>query len=284
VSGHAPTRAPGPVQGLAPVVDLDVGRVTVPATTVPALLARAQASDPGRPRLTWYGADGERVELSARVLANWVAKTANLLVEELLDPVPAGAPAVAVAVDLPVHWRSVVWGLAAWSVGARVVGGDEPAAVVVTDDPAGAPPTDPAGAPLVVVTLAALAFAGADVPPGALDYNAVVAGYGDQMPSGVTPLAVEPPAAEPPAAEASAVGAPAAEPPAAEAPAAQPMVTAPTVTAPRVLLEAAGSSSTDALRTVVAALAADGSVVLRGEGAPDAGHLAEVERVTVRAS
>jgi uncharacterized protein (TIGR03089 family) len=259
VSGHAPTRAPGLVQGLAPVVDLDVGRVTVPATTVPALLARAQASDPGRPRLTWYGADGERVELSARVLANWVAKTANLLVEELLDPVPAGAPAVAVAVDLPVHWRSVVWGLAAWSVGARVVAADEPAAVVVTDDPAGAPPTDPAGAPLVVVTLAALAFAGADVPPGALDYNAVVAGYGDQLPSGVTPLAVEPLAA-------------------------QPMVTAPAMTAPRVLLEAAGSSSTDVLRTVVAALAADGSVVLRGEGAPDAGHLAEVERVTVRAS
>ncbi len=49
--------------------------------TVPAVLAAATASDPGRPRLTWYGADGERVELSARVLENWVAKTANLLVE-----------------------------------------------------------------------------------------------------------------------------------------------------------------------------------------------------------
>ena len=235
----------------------------LPGTTVPALLARAQASDPGRPRLTWYGADGERVELSARVLANWVAKTANLLVEELLDPVApgpaAGSPAAAVALDLPVHWRSVVWGLAAWSVGARLAATDEPVAVVVTVDPASAPPPAPGGAPLVVVTLAALAFAG-DVPAGALDYNAVVAGYGDQMPFDVEPLAVDV-APLPPH-----VGTPAGS------------------VAPRVLVEAGASPAPAALErvlgTVVAALAADGSVVLRGEGAPEAGHLAEVERVT----
>jgi hypothetical protein len=34
------------------------------------------------------------------------------------------------------------------------------------------------------------------------------------------------------------------------------------------------------LRAVAAALAADGSVVLRGPGAPAAAHLRQVERVT----
>ena len=56
------------------------------------------------PRLTWYGPDSERVELSGRVLENWVAKTANYLVDEL-----DAEPGSAVAVDLPVHWRSLVW-------------------------------------------------------------------------------------------------------------------------------------------------------------------------------
>ena len=51
---------------------------------VPALLQQLLA-DPGRPRLTWYGPDAERVELSGKVLLNWVAKTANLLTDELDD-------------------------------------------------------------------------------------------------------------------------------------------------------------------------------------------------------
>ena len=219
--------------------------------TAPALLAAAVANDPGRPRLTWYGAGGERVELSARVLANWVAKTANLLLEELLDP---GQPAV-VVLDLPVHWRSVVWGLAAWSVGCEVAepGVAPDGAVIITSAPATAPATDPAGAPLVVLTLAALAFTSGAVPPGALDYNAVVAGYGDDLPPDLDPVPLH----------------------------LAPLADGP---APRVLLEVAGSSLAAVLRTVVAVLAADGSVVLRGAGAPGAAHLAEVERVTARAS
>jgi len=69
-----------------------------------------------RPFLTWYGADGERIELSATVTANWVAKTTNLLVEEL----DAG-PGTLVRLDLPPHWRTAVWALATWRVGAGVV-------------------------------------------------------------------------------------------------------------------------------------------------------------------
>lgn len=148
---------------------------------VPELLQSLQASDPGRPRLTWYGPDGERVELSARVLDNWVAKTANLLVEEL----DAG-PGTTVRLALPPHWRTAVWALAASAVGAELVEGD--ADVVVTDVPS-ATGDD---ARVVVVALPALATSAGLVPPGALDYNAEVSGYGDVY------VPVAPPAALPP--------------------------------------------------------------------------------------
>ncbi|GAB3172776.1 TIGR03089 family protein [Myceligenerans halotolerans] len=148
---------------------------------VSTLLDRLQ-SDPGRPRLTWYGDDGERVELSGAVLANWVAKTTNLLVEEY-DVQPGSM----VGVNLPVHWRTVTWALAAWRVGATVVLSDGapsgPAAegldVAVTDSPErwAASPAD-----LVVVSLPALArrYDG-DLPPGAMDAAAAVMTYADQV-------------------------------------------------------------------------------------------------------
>lgn len=136
---------------------------------VPALLAALVASDQGRPRLTWYGADGERVELSARVLDNWVAKTANLLVEEL----DAG-PGTRVRLDLPPHWRTAVWLLAAWAVGAEVVDAP-PADLVVTTDPG----VDAGEARPVLVALPALARTVPALPRAALDYNAEVSGFGD---------------------------------------------------------------------------------------------------------
>jgi uncharacterized protein (TIGR03089 family) len=134
---------------------------------VTALLASMLASDPGRPRVTVYDdsdgpTNGERVELSARVIANWVSKAANLLQDEL----DAG-PGTVVALALPPHWRAAYWALAAWSVGATVdLRPDADADVVVTDDPGR---TDDAPA-AVVVTLAALARSAASpVPAGAVD-------------------------------------------------------------------------------------------------------------------
>ena len=88
------------------------------AATVPALLDALQASGPG-PRLTWYAADGERIELSGRVLANWVAKTANLLREEF-----DVEPGTAVRVELPGHWRRVVVELAVSALGADLADAD----------------------------------------------------------------------------------------------------------------------------------------------------------------
>ncbi len=155
------------------------------------LLRRLVADDPGRPRVTWYGPGDERVELSGKVLQNWVSKTANLLMEEL----DAG-PGTRVAVDLPGHWRTVVWLLATWAVGGCAVtgrtwllGGAASPDILVTDRPEGA---GDAGA-LVAVALPALAMAfGAALPAGALDAAVAVRGQGDVLGHVVRPTPAEP--------------------------------------------------------------------------------------------
>ncbi|NAZ88735.1 TIGR03089 family protein [Kineococcus indalonis] len=146
--------------------------------SVTALLQTLVAGDPTAPRLTFYGegyaGTGERVELSARVLANWVAKTANLLEEEF----DAG-PGTRVALDLPAHWRTLVWQLAVLSTGAHALTGAHADADVLVSADAGALAAAGAG-DRVAVSLAPLATSfGAPVPAGALDYARVVTGYGD---------------------------------------------------------------------------------------------------------
>lgn len=146
------------------------------ATSLPAVM-RTLVADPGRPRLTWYGPAGERIELSGHVLDNWVTKTTNLLVEEY----DAG-PGTRVALDLPPHWRGIVWALAVWRTGACVVTGTATTAsapdLVVTDRPGDAP----AGVDVVAVALGALArrFDG-DLPAGAVDAASAVMTYADQL-------------------------------------------------------------------------------------------------------
>jgi uncharacterized protein (TIGR03089 family) len=70
-----------------------------------------------RPLVTWYhGALGRRVELSSRTFGNWLAKTANLLVEEL--GLEAGDR---VAVLLPSHWLGPALLAACWRAGVSAV-------------------------------------------------------------------------------------------------------------------------------------------------------------------
>ncbi|WP_432570929.1 TIGR03089 family protein [Kineococcus sp. SYSU DK005] len=146
--------------------------------SVTALLQTLVAGDPTAPRLTFYGEryaeTGERVELSARVLANWVAKTANLLEEEF----DAG-PGTRVALDLPAHWRTLVWQLAVLATGAHALtGAHEDADVLVCADAAALAAS--AAPDRVAVSLAPLATSfGEGLPAGALDYARVVTGYGD---------------------------------------------------------------------------------------------------------
>jgi uncharacterized protein (TIGR03089 family) len=85
---------------------------------VPAdLLTAALRREPAAPLITHYDdATGERVELSAITLDNWVAKTANLLQDEF--DVGSGST---VAVALPVHWQTAAVLLAVWGCGAAVV-------------------------------------------------------------------------------------------------------------------------------------------------------------------
>lgn len=80
----------------------------------PARLLHGDGGGSGdRPLLTWYhAAAGQRVELSARTFGNWVAKTANLLVDEL-----GLEPGDRVGLLLPSHWLAPVAMAACWRAG-----------------------------------------------------------------------------------------------------------------------------------------------------------------------
>jgi uncharacterized protein (TIGR03089 family) len=76
---------------------------------------------PSAPRITYYDdATGERIELSTVTLANWAAKTGNLLRDEL-----GAGPGSRVAVLLPAHWQTLGVMLGVWYVGAEVVLGQD---------------------------------------------------------------------------------------------------------------------------------------------------------------
>lgn len=134
----------------------------------------------GRPALTWYGPEGERVELGGRILVNWVTKTANFLAFDA-DRQPGSA----IGLDLPPHWRTCVWAWGAWwiGVGVDVVpvrssslsdGGTD---VVVSDAP---DKWDPATLDVVAVALPALARAyQGELPPHAIDAGPAVMGQAD---------------------------------------------------------------------------------------------------------
>ncbi|NUL44021.1 hypothetical protein F7P69_02240 [Cellulosimicrobium funkei] len=67
-----------------------------------------------RPAVVDHTADGDRIELSGRVLANWAAKTANLLDAE------GHGPGSTILVDLPLGWKSMALLLGAARAGVQV--------------------------------------------------------------------------------------------------------------------------------------------------------------------
>jgi uncharacterized protein (TIGR03089 family) len=141
------------------------------------VFAAAVDVDPTRPLLTFYDdATGERTELSGATLANWVAKTANLLV----DGVGLGNSDRALVL-LPAHWQSAAVLLGCWSAGLTVMSGGDldgvPDIAFVAADRASevtvgeryALGLHPFGLPL------------RDVPPGYADFSVEVRGYGDRF-------------------------------------------------------------------------------------------------------
>jgi uncharacterized protein (TIGR03089 family) len=153
----------------------DHGPAQPPATTVPAAFTAAAGRDPGHPLLTWYDdATGERVELSGATLANWVAKTANLLLDAGLGP---GDVAV---VDAPPHWQTAAVLLGCWSAGLRVAVPGEAADVVFAAAGRAAGHAG-RGAEVFGLPLAPLAAPLRDPPPGVADYVIEVRAHGDDF-------------------------------------------------------------------------------------------------------
>ncbi len=151
-----------------------------------AILEPLLRADPVGPRITYYDdATGERIELSAATLANWAAKSGNLLRDEL-----GAGPGSRVAVLLPAHWQTAAVLFGVWWIGAE--------ALLVPPDPAGG---DAAEADVALCTLERLDAADAvvgggevavlsldpfgrpvpDLPIGVTDYATAVRVHGDQI-------------------------------------------------------------------------------------------------------
>ncbi|HEU5267352.1 MAG TPA: TIGR03089 family protein [Jatrophihabitans sp.] len=125
-------------------------------------------ADPARPFVTYYDeASGERSELSAKSLANWVAKTHHLLGDEL--GLGVGDTAL---LALPAHWISVPIVLGCLTAGLELTTSGDADVAFVSEDTASA-----AGQ---VVDVYAIAAGNAalglrdDAPAGVQDYVAAV--------------------------------------------------------------------------------------------------------------
>jgi uncharacterized protein (TIGR03089 family) len=165
-----------------------------PSPTFGTLLATAVKSDPARPLVTFYDdATGERVELSVTTYANWVAKTAGLVQDEL--DLERGA---LVLVDLPTHWLGAVWLGALWTGGQVVTTdlalADEADLVVCGPDGVDGYAGSAGSRPVVALSLRPLGARFSEpLPTGVTDYGAVVLAQPDVF------VALDPPDAGDPA-------------------------------------------------------------------------------------
>jgi uncharacterized protein (TIGR03089 family) len=146
-------------------------------TLTSALLDPLMAVDPMGPRITYYDdATGERIELSTVTLANWAAKTGNLLRDEL-----GAGPGSRVAVLLPAHWQTAAVLLGIWWIGAEVVlAGVGDVALCTADRLPEADDAVGAGE-IAVLSLDPFGKPVADLPVGVTDYATSVRVHGDQI-------------------------------------------------------------------------------------------------------
>lgn len=134
------------------------------------LLTRRATNDGSGPFLTCYVADPggphpQRTELSGRSFANWVAKTANLIVDEAgLEP--GDRLELRLHRRHPGHWMTLIWTMAAWQAGVSVVDADGD---LVVDGPA--PGEARPGVPAYACSLHPLGLGAKDLPAGWADFS-----------------------------------------------------------------------------------------------------------------
>ena len=217
--------------------------------------------DPAGPRITFYDdATGARIELSAVTLANWAAKTANLLRDEF-----AVQPGSCIAVLLPAHWQTAAVLLGCWWAGADVVLEPDPDAEVALvtaerlDDVADV-------AEVAALSLDAFGMPVRDLPVGITDYATSVRAHGDAfIPAGAGP---------------ALAGAPVADVLAAARSSARRLGLSET---DRVLSTHAWTDPDSLTDSLLAVLAAGASLVqVANEDSATAAHRAETEKVTRR--
>lgn len=230
-----------------------------------------------RPFLTYYdSAAGGRVELSYTTFGNWLAKTANLIQDDL-----AAAQGDRIALSAPPHWLTAVWAVAPLLTGAVVdpwgsargalavaVGGTDSAALAEGLDCAGdrfAISSDPMGRPLETV------------PGGYRDFTTEVRVHGDQFAS------YDPPTADTPALIVDGRTLTHRELVAAAADEAAVVAGSGAGTGLRLLVDSAADrfSGAELVRWLYAPLAVGGGVVLvRGADQAELDRIAEVEHTT----
>jgi len=145
-------------------------------TLTDAILEPILHRDPAGPRITYYDdATGARIELSALTLANWAAKTANLIRDEF-----GLTPGARVAVLLPAHWQTAAVLLGAWWAGAEVMlrPDDDAELALVTaerlDEVDGV-------AEVAALSLDPMGMPVRDLPIGITDFATSVRAHGDQF-------------------------------------------------------------------------------------------------------
>lgn len=140
---------------------------------------RAASGGP-RPFLTFLDeATGERVELSYTTFGNWLAKTANLIQDDLM-----AQSGDRIAVTAPPHWVTAVWAVAPLLTGVAVDPWGDPAAAhtVVThaaEDALTAARACPGER--LALSLLPLGRPFDTAPDGFRDYAAEVRGHGDRF-------------------------------------------------------------------------------------------------------
>jgi len=152
-------------------------------TLADELLGPILVRDPAGPRITFYDdATGARIELSAVTLANWAAKTANLLRDEF-----AVQPGSRIVVLLPAHWQTAAVLLGCWWAGADVVlepTSDAELALVTAEHLADVADV----AEVAALSLDAFGMPVRDLPIGITDYATSVRAHGDAfVPAGAGP-------------------------------------------------------------------------------------------------